>query len=248
MAIDTQNLMDKFNGLGLFGGDDDTQAPPGNTFLEQLPVFNQQDGYKGKDPMPGMMIDPGWAKRHPDKAQGELINSQWQDFLERYAPLEEEAIAKAMDMDFSQEAAAAGNFVGRQFDAQQGALDRNLTRYGLAPTARQRAVSEDALQRSRALGIVHAENRTRRELRDRNMQALADLSAQGRGIASNSMRSMGLAGDLKSQRDQVGDQMDAQYKQGLVGGALSGAAYGAMVGGLPGAIIGAAAGLLLGSI
>ena len=248
MTTDSKNWMDKFDGLGLFGGDSGSQAPPGNTFLEQLPVFNQQDGYKGKDPMPGMMIDPGWAKRNPDKAEGELINSQWQDFMDRYAPLEEEAIAKAMNMDFSGQAAAAGGYVGAQFDAQQGALDRNLGRYGLSPNAAQRQVSEDALQRARALGVVHAENRTRTELRDRNMQALADLASQGRGIASNSMKSMGLAGDLKSQRDQVGDQMDAQYKQGLMGGALSGAATGFAFGGPIGAVIGGAAGLLLGSI
>ena len=123
-----------------------------------------------------------------------------------------------------------------------------MSRYGLAPTARQQSVAEDELQRRQALGMAGAENLTRRTMRDKNLGYIGTMANLGKGIAQDASSGMNAAGNMAAQREMVGDQAKKQQTAGMIGNAASGAAMGFTMGGPVGAAIGAGVGLLLGAI
>lgn len=254
MAL-TQEELNRMLGIGQSGstgGNPIFGNPDSNNLGDLLGldgIVNNGDtgGNTGGGHMNGQLINEKWAKQNPDKAQGKLIEAQWQDFLKRYAPIEQELLGRLQNFDFTQEARDAGGQVAGAFDRQAGGLDRNLSRFGLSADAAQQGASQDTLERNRALGIAGAENMTRRGMRDRNLELMNIMAGHGKGIASSALSGMGQAGAMAAQRKQIGDQAAAANTQSMIGGAASGAMMGSAFG-PPGMIVGALVGGLLGGI
>lgn len=165
-------------------------------------------------------IDPEWASQNPEKAQAMLIDQQREDFNQRYRPLEEAAIAEFMKSP-EQAAQRAGGVAGKAFSGASGMSERAMGRRGASMTADQRRASADATGLARARSIGTAENTTRRNVRDRNIEGLGTMVSIGKGISGGVNRDMGSAADMQSQRIQANKAASAARKQNMVSTAVS---------------------------
>lgn len=64
------------------------------------------------------------------------------------------------------------------------------------------------------------------------------LLQAGQQTRRNAMNSMATLADEEQKRNATNDQLENQYKQGIVSGVGSGAMVGATVAGVPGAVVG----------
>lgn len=187
------------------------------------------------------------AWNDPQAAQAQLIREQWDYAKEVYHPLENAAIAEVTG-GVEDEANRAGDIATNAFGRAREQRGRDMARYGVSQTDRQRKSNTRRAAIAETTGVADAENSTRRSVEDRNMNAQAKLIGHGAGVASSANENLASASNLASAREQTGEAMKAKAKQGQIGGAMSGAAAGFMMtGGNPlGAAAGAAVGFFLG--
>lgn len=196
-------------------------------------------------------IDPDWASRRPDKAQAKLIDLQWEDFTKRFRPLEDEMLQTYFG-NGEPEAQRAGLHMAQTFGPAEGAVtdtQRELGRYGAGVTQRQAQALTQQRGLDAARGIATAENTTRRQAKDRNIEGLGTMMGIGRGIQGSAQQNMGQAASMAAQREQAGKAAAHSQRQNTMGNVVSGAGMGYMVGqgaavgGPWGAAIGAGLGL-----
>lgn len=160
----------------------------------------------------GTISNPEYAWKDPSEISSQVTRAQWQDYQERYVPRELEALGIATDMDFTEEGDRAGATAARQQSLAAGAFTRQLGRQNVQLTDAQKA----GLSRRRMFGqsqaVAGAENVTRRGLKDRNVNALADMVAIGRGIQNTAAGGLQSAANMQAQRDEAGRQMKAQQR------------------------------------
>lgn len=162
----------------------------------------------------------------PQKIQGAVTRAQWEDFQNRYIPIENEVIDK-VTADIEPEADRAGDFVRRAADNARDQRTRQLSRLGVNLTERQRVGLARRREIQNTLDTATAENTTRRSLRDRNLNALAGLIGTGKGIAGGANQGLSAAADMAAQREAQGRANKARHKQQNM--QLAGLAAGAML-------------------
>lgn len=155
-----------------------------------------------------------------------LTREQWQYFQDFYKPIEDQALATAMQTNFDEERNEAGGLAANAYQAaSQGMLSRNLRRSGATLSAEEEA----GLGRRQALGktkaVAGAENIAGRTLYETRLNMLSELVGIGRGAANTAMAGMQGAADLKAQREMWGRQARADARSTNLGMAASAAAY-----------------------
>jgi len=147
-----------------------------------------------------LMMDPTAAAADPQAAQAQLVKNQWQLFVDRYRPFEDETI-NFLNRDIEPEVQQAGQATGRQFDIGLQSMARDARRYGLdtnSDTARSIARQQGL---SKALGVAGAQNNMRRNWEETKTQGLADLISIGKGISGQASSSLSSAADMAASRN-----------------------------------------------
>ena len=173
-------------------------------------------------------IDPEWASKNPDKAQAAVSDAQWADFEARYRPIEEAAIAeflKSPDEAAGRAGLAAAG--ARKNDAT--ATARQLSRYGANMTADQQKVAARQQGLSAARGVAGAENITRRNIRDRNIDGMGTMIGIGKGVAGGAQRDLSSAAGMQQDRINAGKAAKAAHRQSTISTATSALGMAAML-------------------
>jgi hypothetical protein len=158
------------------------------------------------------MIDPGLAQTDPSKVNAQLLEYQREDFMTRYRPLEDAAIAEYMKSP-EQAAKQAGLAAASPFNRAMGMNERAMGRRGAQMTGDQRSAVRSGLGLAKARGVGNAENLMRRQVRDRNIEGLGTMIGIGKGISGSVNRDMGAASQLQTQRLEAGRNAQQAHKQ-----------------------------------
>ncbi len=156
-------------------------------------------------------IDPTTAAANPSWAQGQLARSQWDDFLARYKPLEDQTMA-LVNRDPTAEINAAGAQGQAQSDSAQAALQRDTERRGLTVTPEQAMALAHKNKMQDSLAVMGAKNSATRQIADRNLNAATSLVSIGKGIASGASTDLSGASSLQSRRQSADAASSASAK------------------------------------
>lgn len=151
----------------------------------------------------------------PGKTQGQITRAQWDYVKDFFVPIEDELIGK-ITADVEPEADRAGDIARTGFDLSQASVNRDIARQGGGITARQRVAINRGMDLGRAKTHATAENSTRRGLRERNINLIAQMAGIGRGIQQNALGGMSSAANLKAERDATYKAAKQSHKQNMV--------------------------------
>lgn len=114
------------------------------------------------------------------KVQAKLARKRFDDYMDRFAPVERQLADRAMSDEALQEGLAdADEAVSSTFDSARGQTERRLSRYGVSQTADQQAATERRSGLAEVKTRVNARNTVRRRERDRKMALMS-----GGGLSS----------------------------------------------------------------
>lgn len=109
-----------------------------------------------------------------------VYRAEWQDYLDRFAPYEQKAIAFALDENAANEAATkAGATMDAGFKTSAGNLQRDRSRYGLSLSGRESANETRTTAGSNTAAKLAAMNNTRMHVQDQQERILSGGSAIG---------------------------------------------------------------------
>ncbi|MGB0969422.1 MAG: hypothetical protein ACPGVG_00465 [Mycobacterium sp.] len=159
-------------------------------------------------------VDEQWAAANPSEASAEITRQQWQQFQERFRPMEDELIADISDMSsIGRDADRASTQVRDQFARARGTQQRNMRRAGISQDARQAGMSNRRSALAEALGRTNAENQTRRTSFDDKVNRLGDMIGTGRGLRTNAAGSLSQAAGMQTGRDAHNSAVSQQNRQ-----------------------------------
>jgi len=162
----------------------------------------------------GLLVPGG----KPGDLQAAVITKQREDYQERFAPLEQR-LRGMTDDSGDKEANAASEAIHNQNVITRASFQRDLARTGTQVTKRQQGAIDKARGLDMARSKANIENRTRRNMKDENMQTKGALIGIGRDVQQGVNRDLGTASGLQSQRDQANrnakQQSKAQTQQGI---------------------------------
>lgn len=111
-----------------------------------------------------------------------LARSEYQDYLTRFAPIEEQLINTVMGTEQLEERLSAISVNNQNARATaEASMQMQQQRYGVAANPAQAAQQRASMDRTAALSQANAMNQTRTHIFDRNMNALSGGSGAIRG-------------------------------------------------------------------
>lgn len=143
--------------------------------------------------------------------QAAVLEAQQKDYETRFAPLERRLIDKVNNPG-ADIAAKAGTDVVKQSAITRETFMRDLQRSGTQVTDRQNSAIDRGRGLDLARGKANAENLSRRQTKDNNMQATADLIGIGRDVQSGISSDLSSAASMQASRKSAGDQAKAASK------------------------------------
>jgi hypothetical protein len=114
-----------------------------------------------------------------------IARALWSDQAKRFWPREEELTGRMMteEADAKRFTGMATDTTNRMFANQQGAMTRDMARYGVTPTAVQTAASQRTLDMARTGVLANTRNAARLGVKDQNMGVMAGgLTTNARNI------------------------------------------------------------------
>lgn len=138
---------------------------------------------------------------NPDATAARITREQWQHFLDTYRPVEEQALARAIQTDFTTEGNEAGATARSTAQAAKGMLARSMSRSGAQLTAEERTAVARRQNLSMTKAEGRAENTTRRGLSDSRTQLLAESVSIGRGVMNTASAGAQSVADMAAQRE-----------------------------------------------
>lgn len=139
---------------------------------------NQNSGYSSYASRPSDRNSDTYAQ----DMRAYLAREEYQDYLTRFAPVEEELINDVMGTEQLNERLSAITVNGNMARQTAGSNMQMISeRYGVSQSAQQQSQSNMAMDRNQALAQANGMNQTRTHLFDRNMNALAGGSGAVRG-------------------------------------------------------------------
>ena len=139
---------------------------------------NQNSGYTSSASRPSNRNSDTYAQ----DMRAYLAREEYQDYLTRFAPVEEELINDVMGTEQLNERLSAITVNGNMARQTAGSNMQMISeRYGVSQSAQQQSQSNMAMDRNQALAQANGMNQTRTHLFDRNMNALAGGSGAVRG-------------------------------------------------------------------
>jgi hypothetical protein len=116
----------------------------------------------------------------PDDVLAGIYRDQWDDYVKRFFPLENELVDTYNNPAVhSRIIGAATQKVATGFDAAEGSYARGMARYGMSPDAQVKAEADRSFNLGRSLATVDAKNRTRQALLERDQGMLAGGMSTG---------------------------------------------------------------------
>jgi hypothetical protein len=115
----------------------------------------------------------------------QISRDLWADYQQRFIPQQKQLIATlgAEEADARQAVGMSAETVNQAFDAQEGALGRDLSRFGVTPKPEHNAASQRTLTMARTGALANMENSVRLGVKDRNMGVMTGgMTALGRNI------------------------------------------------------------------
>lgn len=186
-----------------------------------------------------------YQSNNPNAIQATISRLQFEDYKNRFRPLEDRLFAAA-------ETPIAPTYANRDLIAGIGARDRS--RYGVSLDSGEAANLNRGLDLAATLADVGAENTARTATRDQRLNMLTDITGLGRDVVVQSGQSASAAAQMASQRKAQNDAIKSQQLGQTISSIGTGAGLGyagaALMGvtGPQGALIGAGAGLILDSL
>jgi hypothetical protein len=170
------------------------------------------------------------ARKRLDSQLAGITRDQWEHFKEFYRPIEQEALRKAQQTDFTQEGDEAGVTARAGVTASRGSLARSLSRSGATLTAEEKRAVDRRHSSSLTKSVARAENTTRRSLSDTRQNMLAGLVGIGRGVSRTATQGLNTAADLAAAREMEIMRQDAANQQSRTqtGATILGAVIGAV--------------------
>lgn len=187
----------------------------------------------------GELAAPLFRTNDPRKIQAKLSRAQFEDYKQRFRPLEDLLFAEV-------DKPIKPVYANRELISGIGARDRS--RYGVSLGEDEAGYQRRGLDLSSALADVDAENTARQATRDRQLNLLTNITGLGRDLAVQAGDAIGTASGLANQRNNYNEQLKAQQQSSTLSSIGTGAGLGFAVGGPVGAAVGAGAGLILDSI
>lgn len=151
------------------------------------------------------------AAANPEAAQAELTRAQWDDYVARYQPLENQAF-QILGSSEAEAVANAGQYADQSSATAEGNLQRDIGRRGLSVTAEQATAMSRQSKNQAILNNMGAKDAARRAVQDRNLQATTDLISIGKGIAGSASESLNSAASMSASRNAANDAAKAQSK------------------------------------
>lgn len=134
------------------------------------------------DPGQGKWVDPKFAYGSngsnndgngpggsPVERMALISRKQWEDYLARFAPLENKLIASKTTFDPKNSVAEAAQNVENSFNTAFGTRERNASRYGLDQSPEVKAALHNQALLDKSAAMVDAKNRTRMALDEYRM-------------------------------------------------------------------------------
>ena len=117
--------------------------------------------------------------------QAALARADWNDYKERYYPIEEELISRYNNKELVNNAIAENTqAVNTAYDTDEGIQQRRLSRYGVSLSADQQAALDRESQVSRVATLTDTRNLTRDTYADLDEQIMSGTAASTAAIAS----------------------------------------------------------------
>jgi hypothetical protein len=168
---------------------------------------------------PDGTIDPNWARDNPDDASAAITRAEWDQYQKDFVPVENELLAKANDSAWVESAADNAGDAVREASAREAtSMADAFARRGITPTAAQGKSIARRRDVQTSLAGATAENTTRRSLRDRRTNLIADTLAVGRGIATSATGAMDSAAGMASAREAQGRAASASRSSAIASG------------------------------
>lgn len=128
------------------------------------PHFVDPEGHSGSD-------------KYAQKTRADIYRAQWNDYKERFSPLEDMLINNVTSGERLDTALAkGGTALNQQFNLADGTFQRNNSRYGIGLTPTQQSQHETRLGLTKAATEANMRNSTRRSVADRNMSLMTGMS------------------------------------------------------------------------
>lgn len=219
--------------------EDAGHEPPVETFKDSLGQGSSRDFFQAHLD-PGNVLGFGGESKRSKKARkarkkldaqnAAITRDQWAHFKEFYRPIEQEALRKAQQTDFTKEGDEAGATARAGATASKGSLARSLSRSGATLTAEEKSAVDRRHSSSLTKSVARAENTTRRGLSDSRTNLLASLVGIGRGVANTATRGLNTANDLAAAREAEINRQEAQNQatRTQTGATIAGAIIGAV--------------------
>lgn len=154
-----------------YGGSDRTIAPGGTTSTTAT-GFDPYEDYLNwsadpDDPFAIPDLDPGETDDYASLIYGYINMAQWQDYLNRFQPYEQELAEMVTDFDVSGALSDAGDNVSQAYDQAEQSMNISLSQYGLTGGLNNQQTK--AMGLSRAANTAAAKNEERETIKDLQM-------------------------------------------------------------------------------
>jgi hypothetical protein len=158
----------------------------------------------------------GEAQRYadPSRTLASISRAQWHNFVTLYDPVEQQALRESSNERLKPEGDFASQVAGTMFSRGQDQGQRNLQRVGVSLNMAERKSTNRRNNLAKATTVAGTENTFRREGRNRNTNARADLIGIGRGVARSATDGLDAAASASAARESnFQAQKDAQRQQ-----------------------------------
>jgi len=155
-------------------------------------------------------VSAGATSDQVNQETAALMREQYADYVDRFRPLEIQAINENLDDSvITEKVAEAKAGANKAWDASRGVSDRALSDYGVQLTADQQRTRNRLHKQSRSASVADTGNSVRVMETDRRFQRGDDLFQSGRLVEGTASNQYGAAAQLESVRNRAYDQAKA---------------------------------------
>lgn len=148
-----------------------------------------------------------------DSKAANITRQQYQDYIDRYVPLEDMLIDRIGNQEYQREQVGnAVNSSGMAYLSGMKTARRDLARYGVNMDATESAAFDRKAGMGDVLSKVSAANTTRRDLEQQDIDMSFGMSNYGRNALASANTLIGNAAAAESSRDATNRAISAQNK------------------------------------
>jgi hypothetical protein len=149
-----------------------------------------------------------------DSSAAYITRQQYQDYIDRYVPLEDTLIDRIGNQEYQRE--QVGNAVqssGMAYQSGMKTARRDLSRYGVNMNPTETTSFERKAKMGETLSKISAANTTRQELEQQDINMAFGMSNYGRNALASANTLIGNAASAESTRNATNSAISAQNKK-----------------------------------